>query len=349
MRHLYLGTYPDGGPAGSGEGIWSLGFDQEARVFTEPRLLVATPAPTFVAQHPTQPRVYAVSETSPGTVSAFAVTPDGLDPRGSVDVRGADPCHVVALRDALWVCSYSSGTFSALPLDEHGDLRDEVVAFDHDGSGPVEERQEGPHAHSALATPCGRFVWVMDLGTDEVRRYRRSDGSAARLVPDGTAAVLPAGAGPRHAAVHESGTVFVAGELDSRVHVLSTDRSSGSGVVVASSPACATPGPDGSAGFPSHVALSADGTRLYVAVRGPDVLSTFAVHDGARLEHLGDASVGGAWPRHFAVLDDGRDGDVVVVANQGSSDVTAVHVDARGRGRVVASVAVPVPSCVLPA
>ncbi|MNW66134.1 Lactonase, 7-bladed beta-propeller [compost metagenome] len=92
------------------------------------------------------------------------------------------------------------------------------------------------------------------------------------------------------------------------------------------------------------------------------MLSTFAVSRdalgpeaaGPVLEHLADTPLGGAWPRHFAVLAPAGDGtpeaDLVVVANQNSSNLTVLRIDrADGAGTLVDELAIPVPACVVEA
>lgn len=369
MRWLSVGTYPTGEGPGSGEGIWAVPLDTGTGLLGDPHLAVEAPSPSFLALSPAGDHLYAVSEQSDGSVGAFSVTgaddtaPDvapRLVPAGVAPSGGADPCHVVARPRELWVSSYSSGTLGVLPLDPSGGLSPTAAAvtFGHAGSGPVLDRQEAPHAHSSLELPGGRFAWVMDLGTDEIRRYRRIagdvDGTAATtLEADGTAVTFAPGTGPRHAVVHPGGTAFVVGELDSAVHVVRTDPATGGGVPVGSVPACATPSREGVAPLPSHVALGGDGSRLYVGVRGPDVVSTFAVHaepgsEHATLEHLADTPVGGTWPRHFAVVraDDGS--DLVVVANQESASVVVLRMDRRtGAGSLVGQAEIPAPACVV--
>jgi 6-phosphogluconolactonase len=220
--------------------------------------------------------------------------------------------------------------------------------FAHDGSGPDAGRQEGPHAHFCLGAPGGEYVWVSDLGTDQVRRFRRTEQSPVGVIDAGIAVTLPAGTGPRHIAADHRGYAFVVGELDSSVHVVRVDADNGTGEVIASQPACVSPD-TGTGSYPSHVALSPDGSRLYVAVRGPDVLSVFAVGAaGAVLTHLADTPIGGVWPRHFAVVAH-ADGDLVVVANQNSSNLAVLRIDAAsGEGQLVADQPLPAPACVLP-
>ena len=370
-RTLWLGTYPDGADAGSGEGIWRLEVDAATGELGEAALVAVTPSPSFLALDPDGSRLYAVTETEHGAVSGFALTADGgLAPLGVVPSGGSYPCHVVAVDDALWVANYGDGTFAVLPLDAEG-APTEALRLGHQGTGPDAERQEGPHAH--FVGEVGGAPVVVDLGTDELRAYPRAlDALRAQAdggVPARVLATFPGGAGPRHFAVlpGEAGAqgapaaLLVATELDSRVYVL-VPAADGSFEVASSVPATAAPLPAGGRSYPSHVALSADGSRLFVAIRGADVLSTFAVTrdaagpDGAApvLEHLADSPLGGAWPRHFAVLapvgDGTPAGDLVVVANQNSSNLTVLRIDREdGSGVLVDELAVPVPACVVEA
>lgn len=372
MQRLMIGTYPAGEEAGSGEGIWEVVLDRVTGGLSKERLLVETPSPSFLALHPDGETVFAVAELDEGRVTSFALTGDTLVERESRSTGGVHPCHVVARERSVWVTNYSSGTFTVAGLDADAAFTGDVASFGHAGSGPDAGRQEGPHAHYVLPAPDGDGAWVVDLGTDEIRRYvpagttagaAETGGPLGGLVAAGIAAELPAGAGPRHAVAHPSGTVFVAGELDSRVHLLravtsvdgapSADDAGLTWEAYASVPACVTPDP-GTGSYPSHIALSADGTRLYVAVRGPDVLSTFAVtavttdETGATLTHLADTPIGGVWPRHFAVVE-GDAGDLVVVANQNSSNLAVLQIDpVAGAGILTARLDLPAPACVLP-
>lgn len=367
-RTLWLGTYPDGGPVGSGEGIWRVSVDASTGALGEPVLAAVTPSPSFVALDPSGSRLYAVTEDERGAVSGFRIAPDdALTHLGTVPSGGTHPCHVVATDDAVWVANYGDGTFAVLPVDGSG-APTEALRLVHRGSGPDGDRQEGPHAHFVGAV-AGDPV-VADLGTDELRAYPQALAEVRRLAETGAparvVATLPGGAGPRHFAVlqgeaGEPAALFVATELDARVYVL-VPASDGAFEVAGSVPATAAPLPEGGRNYPSHVALSEDGARLFVAVRGADVLSTFSVTratggpDGGApvLEHLADAPVGGEWPRHFAVLAPAGEGvptaDLVVVANQSSSHLAVLRIDrADGAGVLVDEVAVPVPACVVEA
>lgn len=342
-QRLWIGGYPPDGVEGSGEGIWQVTLDPAAGTLGQARFLAATPSPTFLAVHPQGHTLYAVAEIADGLVSAFRVEADGgLTALGTCSSGGAQPCHVVATADALHVANYGDGVFTVVPLAADGSFDGPPRTFAHSGSGPDPERQEQSHAHFSGAVAGAQDnaeTWVADLGTDELRRFLPTCSA-----PAGAGVRLPAGAGPRHF-VAVDGAVIVATELDAGVVVLApagpdaqvVERHPASGTVV-----------EGERNYPSHIALDASGTRLHVAVRGADVLSTFALAapghgSGTRLRHLADTPVGGRWPRHFAVV-----ADLVVVANQYSSELVVLRIAASGAGEVVGRLAHPAPACVLP-
>ncbi|ROS78810.1 beta-propeller fold lactonase family protein [Cellulomonas sp. PhB143] len=370
---LWVGTYPVDGPdvgVGTGEGVWRVDVHARTGAFEELRQIAEIPSPSFLALHPSGRTLYSVTEASDGVVEAFGLDAAAADlephPDASLTTHGAYPCHVLATDDAVWVANYGSGSVSRLPVDDGGAFAGATRTDRHTGSGPREDRQEGPHAHFV-----GRVddeVWSADLGTDRLVRY----------APDGTVVgevALPAGSGPRHF-VTVPGAVLVVCELDPCVLVVSLgDEAAAEPAVVARYDVVdGAPGPAGGQELPvqpSHVALSADGARLYVAVRGPDVLVAFEVvpapgggqdagprDQAPTLRRLAQTPVGGAWPRHFAVvgaLGDELDGadpaaDLVVVANQVSGTLASLRV-ARdsGRAELLSTARVPSPACVLPA
>ncbi|WP_308121712.1 lactonase family protein [Actinotalea ferrariae] len=350
-HRLWVGTYPVGGPGvapGGGEGVWRVELEP-ATGELRGHLAAATPTPSFLALAPDGRTLYAAGESDEGSLTAFAVGPDGsLTRRHAVSSDGGWPCHLLVdpAGRALYATNYGTGSLVVVPLAADGGFTDDVVAagvpaqtFGHTGSGPREDRQEGPHAHSSVLVPGGLLL-VADLGTDELRRFRvQPDGL---LAEDGVAHRLPAGTGPRHVAVGAAGDVlYVVGELGATLHVLAWDAATGTARELQQLPACAVPPVPGEAVYPAHVVL--DGDRVLVSVRGADVLATFAVRPDGRLDHVADVAVGGSWPRHFAVVD-----GWAVVAGQHGARVTALALDGARAGEVVASFDVPQPACVLP-
>lgn len=349
-RRLWIGTYPQAGagtPAGLGEGVWSVQLDPATGALSGARLAAASPAPSFVVAHPGGRVVYAVGEQAAGTVTAFAAGRSGeLVALATVSSGGADPCHLLLAPGArtLYVANYSSGTLGVLPLDSDGAFARDVVAaggpvqlFGHSGSGPDADRQQGPHAHFAAIAPGGRHLLVVDLGTDELRRYAIDAGGL--LTADGVAAVLPPGTGPRHLVVGSDPDgrgerLYVVGELDSSVHVLRWNEADATAASVQRLPATSAAPRTQGRNYPAHITLEAH--RLLVSVRGADVVAAFAVDPATgRLAPAGDGDAGGSWPRHFARVD-----GWTVVAHQYSGTVAAL-------GDAPSPLEIPAPACVV--
>ena len=357
---LWVGGYglegPDG-PADGGEGVWRVVLDAGTGALRG-ELAAATPAPSFVALAPDGRTLYAVGETEDGTVSAFAVADDGgLTLRARVSSGGAYPCHLLvdAAGRAVYVANYASGSLAVLTLDADGGFSPEVLeaggpvqVHAHTGSGPVADRQEGPHTHSAFLAPGGRHVVAADLGADALVRYRVADDGT--LVPDGVATALPPGTGPRHLAATPE-RVVVVGELDNAVHLLDWDAESGTGTPVASVTAATGKRRSGEGVLPAHVVVS--GTEVVVSVRGADVVSRFAVDPAyGPLAPRGETWVGGSWPRHFALVEDAAHPAAWVVVAAQEEGLVTVLPRSRATGEIgepVARLAVPYPACVVPA
>ncbi|TDN41620.1 6-phosphogluconolactonase (cycloisomerase 2 family) [Curtobacterium flaccumfaciens] len=324
---LLVGSYTaTGGGTATGISIVSAG-DAEA---PDVRTVAVIDDPSFLAV--AGDRVYAVSETAEGSVAAFRRDGIELEHLWDAPAGGNAPCHVrVDPSGTLVVTNYVSGTVTAVSLTDGAPAV--VTEVLPDASGPVEDRQDGPHAHQSIATPEGT-VLVADLGGDALHEYRITD--APSIEPVRVHHVAP-GVGPRHMAWYD-GDLIVAGELDGHVHRLRRDAS-GSLATIASAPTF-----DGEVGesLLSHIEVD-DRGRVFVAVRGRDLIVVLDAADGG-LTLVGSASSGGAWPRHFA-----RVPGFVLVANQMSDAVAVLPVGDDGvPGAAVAQIPVGTPTCIVP-
>ncbi len=340
VQFVVIGCYTQGA-GGDGVGLTVTRRDPVAGTLRPIDEATPTPSPSFVVSHPTLPVLYAVNELDEGLLSAFAVSIDGtLTALGTWPTGGALPCHVAvdtAGRHVL-VANYGSGSVALFALDRYGRPTGRADLAEHFGTGKHPVRQEAPHAHQVVA--MGDAVFAVDLGVDSVIRYRVDD-STGRLVNAGVAAVLPPGTGPRHLAVAPNGTVYLVGELAGTILALRPGPSHwqelGSVPATTSEPESA---------MPSEIATSGDGRWLYVANRAPATLSVFALGSADELPLMvGEVPSGGAWPRHFVLVD-----DHMYVANERSHTVTVFRIDpATGvpvpTGEVLAT---PSPTCVLP-
>lgn len=334
-RSLWIGTFPVAGigtEAGRGEGIWRTSIDLVTGRLEPAVQVCRTPAPSFLARVPGRDVLLATGEASPeGVLTAWAIEDGALRPLASVSSRGDSPTHVVAVPGLALVCNYMDGTVLALPLDEGGAPAGPGEALRHRGGGPVRDRQQGSHAHSATLTSEGGSALVCDLGTDELRRLRIGPGQRPAVAEDGVAFRFPPGSGPRHAAFRAGGRLLdVVTELSAELVTLEWDGES-------ATEAWRCPAQIDSRGrraLPSHIAPSADGTLLYLAHRGPGTVAVFSVPDEDDPEPLavGEVPAGSTWPRHFAVVpgEDGQEFLVVAGEHAGRLDVLV-----RGQGEGV--------------
>jgi 6-phosphogluconolactonase (cycloisomerase 2 family) len=214
-----------------------------------------------------------------------------------------------------------------------GERTDLVV---HDGHGPDPDRQAGPHLHMVSVDPAGGPLVAIDLGTDGLYPYRVEDG---RLLPAGEPVRLAAGTGPRHLARHPDGRrAYLVGELDGMVTTFDIDGTDWR--VRHRLEASTRPGEK----FPSEIRCRPDGRFLYLATRGVDTVSVFALN-GAAPHLVGEVDCGGRWPRDLALA-----GDHLYVANQLGDSISTFAIDpATGLPTMVdAPVSAASPTCVLP-
>lgn len=332
---LYVGSYT-GEAGGVGAGLSCYVRDgtrlREAGV-------TATPSPSYLVADPAAGLLFAVNETPGGAVSSFAIGPSGsLKQLSSSPTGGDHPCHLALHGRQVLAANYTSGSVSVQPVGPDGVVGARTDLVRHEGCGPDADRQEAPHAHQVRVAPDGT-VTAVDLGVDRLLHYRIGDG---RLEPRGET-VMPPGCGPRHAAVDRYGRWFVVGELDSTVVVCARDGDSGRLTPRGRHPTTTSTVEGGN--LPSAIVLSADGRFLYIANRGADTITSFAVSSTGELSLVAEVPCGGEWPRDCAVV-----GDLMFVANQHSHAVVAFRLDPdNGVPRPAGDMLeVGSPACVLP-
>lgn len=344
VRRLFLGTYTsvDGG----GKGIGLATYDPATGGITATGTLTGVGDPSYLAAYPNGRTLYAVNERQEGGVTAVRLTKTPAPPQvlGTRSTGGAGPCHLSVHPSGRWLLSanYGSGSVAVHPIDDSGALgeRTDLVTHSRPAPGPG---QDGPHAHQCLTSPDGGHVLAVDLGTDTVYTYRL-DQSRGTLAEVSQAHTRP-GAGPRHLTFHPGGRfAYLADEVDNTVTVCAYDPASGR--LTPGDPQ--STGTGGGTSYPAQLLVMSDGSYAYLANRGDNSLTRYAVEaDGARLRLLDTVPVGGDFPRHIAFSPDQR---LLFAANQRSGTVSVFHVDARsGTLRLAGEPFVsPVAVCALP-
>ncbi|GAA4027481.1 lactonase family protein [Streptomyces plumbiresistens] len=334
-QRAFIGSFT----AAGGPGIVTAEVDRSTGALTVLSSLDGLPDPSYLALAPDGDTLYAVSETAEGAVAAYRVSGDEPEPAGPpVSVGANGPTHLSVHAGHVLTANYGSGSVTAVPVRPDGTLASAPSGvLLHTGSGPHTPRQQGPHAHQVQPDPSGRWAVSVDLGTDSVRVCTLTDG--APVLHRETA--LRPGSGPRHLAFHPDGSyAYVVNELTPTVTVCRWEAADGTLKPLTETPIL--PGSPTGDAYPSGIAVSPDGRFVWIATRGEDVLSTFAVEpEGLRL--IGTVPSGGHWPRAITAA-----GGFLYAANERSGDVSWFAVDpATGLPSRAGSIEVPAASCVV--
>ncbi|HHK8038665.1 TPA: lactonase family protein [Serratia marcescens] len=119
---------------------------------------------------------------------------------------GRHPIHATLSPDGkfLFVANYSvakgGAGVTALPIGGDGKLGKAVQYFPFTpGSGAVQGRRAGGHAHSTTFSRDGNYLYAAELGGDKLHAYRYRSDNAQPLLADVSRDVnFAPGAGPRH-------------------------------------------------------------------------------------------------------------------------------------------------------
>lgn len=308
--------------------------------------------PSFLVPHPGGGHLFSVSETGGGgggdhgAVHALRVVREGdaveLVAVNHRSTAGDHPCHLAIDTAGRWlaVSNYGTGDVALFPIQPDGGLGEMASMVRHSGTGPRADRQEGPHAHSAVFTPDGGSLIVADLGIDRLVVYGLvADGS---LVLHEEVEAVP-GSGPRHISFHPDGThVFVANELDNTLALYRWDERARR---LGRLQTAGTLPPGAAASMAADVHVSRSGDLVFVSNRGHDSLAVFAFDPAAGLERIAVRSSGGRGPRGFGLVPGGRH---ALVANQHSDEIVLLPLGGGGMdiGEPVARAPLARPSCV---
>lgn len=331
---IFVGTYS----AAGGQGVYPLHGSGNSWSIGEPYR--GAPNASYGAYSARHGLHFLVDERAQGMVGAYRRERGEWQPLARVPSGGREPCYAVLdpAEDWLAVANYGSGSLSLFHLDPvTGLFGDPADRHQNAGHGPDPDRQGGPHAHCAVFSRDGRWLYQTDLGTDEVLAFAL-DPERGRLVERKVAFDAPAGSGPRHLVFHPSEPLaVVVSELASTITLFEV----GEGTLrERQSLATAPPGAcEGNLG--GHLAFNAAGDRVYVTNRGHDSIALFALDPTTGLVPLGETAAGGASPRFFLLLEDQH---TMLVANEEGNSISVFDVREDGALEQCGEVAVEGPA-----
>jgi 6-phosphogluconolactonase len=349
-RLVYFGTYTRGN---AGEGVYMARFDPRTGALSRPGLAARLSNPTFLAQHPSLPVLYAIGDDGAkpahGMVSAFRIDPaDGaLAPLNEIIIPGekSAAAHIAvdAGGRAVFTAHYGGGFVAAVTLGPGGALDRFAGAVRHRETG-AHPQQSSPHPHCIHPLSGDGPVLSADLAADKVFAHRFDYGRGAFVPgqPAVAAAVAP-GSGTRHIAFSADWRfAYVVNELAATVTACELDTRSGALREIQTLSTV----PENFTGrrWASEVAMHPSGRFLYASNRADhESIAVFAIDaDTGRLSFVQHAT-GLAHPRHFAI---DPSGGWLLCANHDANNVVVFRIDPATGGLAPAGDPVPVPAAV---
>ncbi len=335
-RFVFTGGYTQDTLMGDGSILKARGRGIATYALSEGRLVLRSaidaPNPTYLAVHPSGKALYATHELmdymglASAAVSAYRIGEDGaLNLLSRQPTLGGNACHLSLGPDGrhLIVSNYMGGSVCVFPIGEDLSVQPPSCFFQHTGAGLDPVRQGAPHVHQAIPDPLGRYVLVLDLGTDEIYAYY-ADWDKGHLRSPALPFHAPSGSGPRQSVFNTAGDrLYVLTEMGSGLCVYKYDGDFGMGALIEvhsllpkeytgeNSAAC--------------VRLHPNGKLLFASNRGHNSIVAFRVVESGRLRPIGITKTGGRIPRDFALT---PEGDTLIVGNQESDELVVFRVDA---------------------
>ena len=260
---------------------------------------------------------------------------------------GSAACYldVDSTGQTVLLANYTTGSIASFAVQTDGSISKATTFVQHNGSSINETRQEGPHAHSIVVSPDNRFVYVADLGLDQILGYRLND-SGAQLIPATQPFVrtIP-GAGPRHLTFHPNKQhMYVINELANSITAF--DYNSNNGLLIERQTLSTHPDDFEGTSHCADLKITPDGQFLYGTNRGHDSIATYRLDDKGAMTLLRIETSLGSSPQNLAIT---RDGKFLICANMGGNNVIVFDIDSvTGKITPVGNpLAITGPSCIL--
>lgn len=334
---IFIGCYTR--KTNGGKGIYTCTLDAKTGALTLANIFTAIEDPSFLCLSHDNKTLYAAIETDDfnqersGGVAAFRVD----QKTGELTLLNqhlsgaAEPCHISIdkTNNCMLVSNYSvnynGGGVAVFLLNADGSIRERSQLIQYSGVGPFPNRQNYPHAHSAIISPNNQQVFVQDFSGDCIHQYFL-DPIRGKLTENNPAVIhMKPGTGPRHFIFHpHKPYAYLVGELNNTVAVF--DYAAQSGQLTEKQIMNTLPADFHGADIAADIHFTHDGRFLYVSNRGHDSIAMFSVDQNTgKLTSLGHQSTLGQHPRNFFISSDDR---LLLCANQDTDNVVSFYIDA---------------------
>jgi len=320
QQYLLIGTYTKT----KSEGIYVYRFDPQTGAIKYVSTAKSKNNPSYLSIAPDKKHIYAVGEKGlerTGTVSAFELdhATGQLQFLNTEAIEGNGPCYINTDDKGrhVLVGNYASGNLSVLQIQADGKVGASLQTIQHKGSSVDSSRQDKPHVHCVEFSPDYQYLYVPDLGIDQVKVYHY-DRDAALPLKESTPphVALPPGSGPRHITFHPNGKwAYLIHELDGKVSVYHYEQ----GKLIELQTISTLPEAFNGTISGADIHVSPDGKFLYASNRGDlNNLVYYAIDRSGRLQYKGQQSAGGKTPRNFMI---DPSGNFLLAANQDTDNI----------------------------
>lgn len=318
-------------------------------------------SPSWIAYAEHGSDFYSVDETVPGRIFSHSydkhtgkiVQTGNKQQRENGTTSGGDgpvSCLIGKgpSRGLLFVANYNSGSVAVISIKDDGTLEDKpryILQFTRPKGqpkvGPVADRQDHSYAHQVSMSPCGKWVYVCDLGADQIHHLRIHEGNVEFV----NSTNVDVGSGPRHITLYRDAQGktwgYLASELDNTVSAFTVNTHSGELKLIGKRLLASPPGVplSGQGILPTNrttaeIAVVPAGDYVYVSNRGDteqDHISIFQRDRSTGELHFQEwVQSGGRMPRHFSLSSNtGKDDQAkwLVVGHQTDQNIVLFERD----------------------
>lgn len=266
----------------------------------------------------TNNKLFVIEETPQDLepqLCSFLIKKDSLLLLKARALSGSAACHI-SINNAqtkLAVSNYSSGSLDLFRL-KHSAIAKKYLQIKHIGQSINPQRQEASHIHSSVFSANGQFLFVADLGIDQVVVYKLNDSKTQKLK-------LVAGSGPRHLLWHNNNKhLFVINELNNTISLCLFENET---LKIINTVSTLTTSKKES--YAAAIKIHPNGKYLYASNRGEDIIAVFSFNEQTQsLELIQSISSQGKFPRDLELS---KDGKILLVANQQSDSIYSYFIN----------------------
>ena len=204
---------------------------------------------------------------------------------------------------------------------------------------PIQVIQTGPNPHSILVDPSNRFVYVPQLGNDQIKQYLFNETSGELRPNDPEVIYTKDGSGPRHFVFSPNNNfLYVSNELDGTVYSYRINDKTG--ILTELQKISVFPPRDINNELSlnreditfkvADIHITPDGKWLHVSERATSTITAFSVDDNTgNLTYIGSYTTEKI-PRGFNIV---PNGNFIIVAGQ-ESDHLSIYAINRENGKL---------------